>query len=355
MIIIHVADIRYERNDGIRTVLENLIPEQIKEGNNVFLFNIYKNENKKKYEYYIHDLRTFKYNIDKLHPDIVIFHSLYKFDYIRFSLYLSSCSIPYLIEPHGGTTELNHKKSYIAKKLADILFFNRIIKNAAGIIYLNNAEKEQCVFKYKRKKWCLVPNGINKINFKNINYTNGDSIKFVYLSRIDFAQKAIDYLLQAWNIFVSSHCSAELHIYGGCSDKNTEKRFNDLLCGSSNIFYHGDVRGDEKVKAYTGSNIFILTSRYEGMPMAIMEALSFGLPCLVTPNTNMSDLIIDNRCGWVCNLSVDDISHAMNLAINEYPRKFSYLAENARNSVVPFQWNIIAKLSVKEYLNILQC
>lgn len=351
MKIIHIAEIRYERNDGIRTVLENLIPSQINEGNNSFLFNLYNNENKKEYEFFIHNFRTFKHYINKLQPDIVIFHSIYKLSYIGFALYLCSSNIPYLIEPHGGTTKLNHRKSYIAKNIADILFFNRMIKGAAGIVYLNNAEKEQCVFKNKRRKWCIIPNGINLTNLKRPICRKENVIKFIYLSRVDFAQKATDYLLQAWNRVMLNNNSVELHIYGGFSDKITEEKFNKMLTDSSNVFYHGDVRGVSKTEAYMEADIFVLTSRYEGMPMAIMEALSFGLPCLITPNTNMSDLIVENRCGWVCNLSVDDIACTINLAAKEYPLNDSKLIKNSRNSVIPFQWNKIAELSINEYLN----
>lgn len=353
MKIVHIANIRSDYSEGISTVLDSLIPAQIKEGNDVFLLNIHDNENKKDYEFFIRNTGTFKELISCLNPNVVVFHSLYKFKYIWFSFLLRFYKIPYLIEPHGGMTEQNHKKSFLAKKIADIVFINRMIANAAGIIYLNEAEKKQCVFKKQRKCCSIIPNGIDIQKLDMVRRTNNNTVRFVYLSRVDFPQKAVDYLLDAWKLFKLNDKDAELHIYGKCSDVATEKKFNELTYDAPKVFYHGLVRGDAKTKAYTKADIFVLTSRYEGMPMSILEALSHGLPCLITQNTNMGDLIIKNNCGWVCKLSVESIAETISLAKKEYIQKRTKLSENAKVSVTPYQWNSVAKIAIKEYVKII--
>ena len=54
-------------------------------------------------------------------------------------------------------------------------------------------------------------------------------------------------------------------------------------------------------------HIYILTSRYEGMPLTVLEALSCGCPCLITSQTNMEDLISATSM-WLDNAFVIDIN-----------------------------------------------
>ena len=55
------------------------------------------------------------------------------------------------------------------------------------------------------------------------------------------------------------------------------------------VFYHyGAVFGKVKEKVLLDNDFFILTSRLEGHPMALIEALSYGLPCLVTQGSRLS-------------------------------------------------------------------
>ena len=54
------------------------------------------------------------------------------------------------------------------------------------------------------------------------------------------------------------------------------------------VLIKDEVYGEDKEKVILESDFFILTSRFEGHPMALIEALSYGLPCLVTKGSNMS-------------------------------------------------------------------
>jgi glycosyltransferase involved in cell wall biosynthesis len=46
-------------------------------------------------------------------------------------------------------------------------------------------------------------------------------------------------------------------------------------------------------------NLFVLPSRYEGLPRAMMEAMCFGIPCIGTNVSGINDLIIENETGWL--------------------------------------------------------
>ena len=316
MNIIHVAKIINAKASGIKTVLHSLIPEQISLSNNVYLFNIYNNESKENYEYYILDYSSFKDLLEQFNPDIVIFHNIYQLKFYKMAFYLNRNSIPYLIMPHGGTSSINHKRSFIKKSLVDLFFVNRFVINSQGLIYLNKSEKELCFFKNKRKKYTIIPNGVNMpINVKSINCNQ--IIKIIYLSRIHYKPKGLDLLLAAWESVVQDCDNIELHIYGNYVSSTDRELFENAISKIHNVYYHGMVTGNLKEQAYLDSDIYILLSRNEGMPMSVLEALSYGLPCIITPTTNMSDIIKYNASGWICELNIESVYRTISKAVIE--------------------------------------
>ena len=72
-----------------------------------------------------------------------------------------------------------------------------------------------------------------------------------------------------------------------------------------------------KKKLYFWIVIFVLTSRFEGHPMGLIEALSYGLPSLVTTGTNMAKEIESNNAGWIAETEIESIVIAIKRLIRE--------------------------------------
>lgn len=128
-------------------------------------------------------------------------------------------------------------------------------------------------------------------------------------------QKGFDLLIEAWSLVENKHSDWELHIYGdgdrtlleGLINRNNLK--NCYLERSTN-----DIAGQ-----LINSSLYVLSSRYEGMPMVLLEAIAFGLPlvsfdCPCGPK----DIINNLKDGILVN-SGD---------INELAEKICFLIEN---------------------------
>ena len=68
----------------------------------------------------------------------------------------------------------------------------------------------------------------------------------------------------------------------------------------------GPFYGNSKWTELAKLDLLIQPSRTEGMPNTVLEAMSAGVPCAVTPNTNVGDLIIKAQAGWVVRATSKD-------------------------------------------------
>ena len=115
------------------------------------------------------------------------------------------------------------------------------------------------------------------------------------------------------------------------------------------IEYKGGIYGDDKDQRLRKADLFILTSRYEGMPMGILEALSYGIPCIVTPGTNMADEISESNAGWVSSFNAQQIAETIKNAVEEYSNDPKTFIANAYNLSKKYDWEKIASDSVSSY------
>lgn len=356
MNIVHIAYLDHFRSDGIMTVLDSLVREQKILGHGVYILNICNKKIIDKEEVHLNHFIDFRLQIDTIKPDVVIFHSIYWFAYYRFAKYLRKIEIPYLVQTHGGTVSEAQRRKCWKKIPVNILFVHTFIHNSAGVIYLNQQECDKCIFKRQRRSQYIIPNGIQNADISIIpNSFQKKNLNFIFLSRIDINQKGIDYLLKAWMKFrKESVVNCHLYIYGDIQTKKDKSIFYRLLeeCDDS-VSYHGQVRGGAKASVFIDADVFVLTSRFEGMPMSVLEALSYGLPCLISPNTNMQYIIQNNDCGWVTELNAEFIKNSLLHIVQENSERMNRLKQNAISTASSFSWSNIAQVSIRAYQSVL--
>ena len=358
MIIIHVCCLGSSSSNGIKSVLTNLIPEQKALGNTLIVFNLVNNEQKIfENEIFIAGYKEFRNEINNLPPSVVVFHGGYELKFYLYAWLLKKNNIPYIIVPHGGTSKHNLHKKRILKTIVNVLFTHRFITNAAGVSFLNESEWKDSIFNKDIRHYAIIPNGISKIAQKPFLNHSESTVHFIYLARIDFDNKRPDVLLRAVEKLHAKHTEIDFdfHFYGGRYDPSIVQKFKDMVKATkAPVFYHGEVFGKDKDIAFNESDIYVLTSLYEGMPLTVLEALSFGKPCIVTPQTNMADLIKKNQAGWVTESDEDSISEILYKAYVEYKEKRDKYINNALNAVKPYRWDAIAQKSIEEYAKLIK-
>lgn len=157
----------------------------------------------------------------------------------------------------------------------------------------------------------------------------------IAVGRFDY-QKGFDDLIKAWKIIAVKYPEWKLDIYGEGPLKQKMKFQIYEMHLSNHIFLHNPIKNI--MKAYMNSGIVLMTSRYEGLPMVLLEAQACGLPvvsyaCKCGPR----DIISENKNGFlvaegdivgfadkVCLLLGDDLRRMeMGRRAREMSRNFS--------------------------------
>lgn len=327
--VINMTECQRKLGHDVRTYIPFRHPMQ--DGKNIYYIESFK--------YLAHAVREYK-------PDIVVFDGFYDKYQIRLSCLLKLMRIPYIIVFHGGASSDNAKKHWLKKKVANVLFFNRFVRWANRVVYLSENEKSRSIFLKTNRHASILPNGV-MIN-KDLNYKAfSGKLKILFFSRLDWKGKGLDVLCDAIDMLRESGYDnkVEFMFYGTKESADCDR----LFAFGEMTKYCGYVSGGDKNEAFKSCDVFILPSRSEGMPVAVLEALSYGLPCIVTPETNMATLIEDNNCGWVVYLSAKDIYKTIVNVINTYPNNDRMYYDNCMKTAAMFDWNTLAEKSIEVY------
>lgn len=352
MIILHVARIKDNPCNGVHVVVPMHVATQAK-SNTVALVNVNGFDLKLgKLQLAFPGAEGFPDKLEKPfdRPDLVVFHEVNNVENIALYKQLVKRGIPYVIVPHGELAAQALKKKWFKKKVAYLLFFNRFIRKAKGIQCLSQNESD--AVKIKTSEKFIGTNGVTLSDATKVAYSE-EGMKLVYVGRLEAEVKGLDLLITAVRDimnFMAEH-GVSVDIYGPDilgRRAHLERLIAEAGVGAF-ITLNDPVLGEEKTKAVLSHDVFIQTSRTEGMPMGILEAMAFGMPVIASVGTTLADVIRAADSGYYAGSSAEEIAAAIKTAFSDR-ENWKTKGENARKLVEDrFGWDTVTKETLKKY------
>ena len=237
--------------------------------------------------------------LQNAHLDLLHTHGLWMYPSAAGLRWAHAPGKPYLITPHGMLDPWAVRNARWKKRLAGWLYENAHLRGAACLHALCEAEADAIRAYGLRNPICIIPNGIDPPAATRPDpppwrtALPTDANILFYLGRLH-PKKGLPHLLRAWSLARSTHAPADawhLVIAGwDQGDHESElKRWAQQHGLQHCVHFVGPQFDAAKHASYRHADACILPSFSEGLPMTVLEAWSYGLPVLMTPQCNLPE------------------------------------------------------------------
>lgn len=228
---------------------------------------------------------------------------------------------------HGGSGLFAEKRNRIVDWLT-----RRILTMDCPVIVLSDKEKDLVEQRYKAQSVISLPNAISLDDAATFNRTADTAhLDILFLGRIT-KEKGMDYILSSLTALKEKGVNFMFHLAG----KESEQTYyiNAFTTALGKDFrYEGVVYGAGKAALLRQCKIFLLPSYFEGLPMSLLEAMSYGEVPIVTNVGSIGTVVVDHKNGLLVKDHDTDsiVSGMMELATHR--DMIATLATEARKTI----------------------
>jgi glycosyltransferase involved in cell wall biosynthesis len=216
------------------------------------------------------------------------------------------------------------------------------LKYASHVIFVNQKQRE----KFKKEvivKSVCIPNGVlHPVQSTSIGYINSLGIaprKYILAVGRITQEKGFDYLIEAYkNLHNPDY---HLVIAGGTDHVTAYTKQIIKQAKESNVILAGFVSGEKLQQLYSHARVFVLPSSHEGMPISLLEAMSYRLPVIASDIPANLEIGLSRECYFPAG-DVRELAERLNKAI-KYP------AQPVNYDMKKYNWDEIAKQVIKVY------
>ena len=270
-------------------------------------------------------------------PDIVHIHNIGPG---MFTPLLRLFGLKVVITYHSPSYE-HSKWNYWQKKLLLLCEYSAL-NFANQIIYVSNAQYKKSSTKYAYKShW--IPNGVTSpVLFESTEYIQSLGLtkkKYILAVGRITPEKGFDYLIAAYQQLKKT--DFRLVIVGGCDHNTIFSKQIIQQAQENNVVLTGFITGPPLNQLYTHARLFVLPSYNEGHPIALLEAMSYNLPVIV------SDISANKEIGLPMDSyfpvgDIEKLREKLEKLINNKPVEYKHQLSN-------YCWDCIAKQTIKVF------
>ena len=240
------------------------------------------------------------------------------------------------------------------EKLFNKIIYSRLLKKIDAVIGLTDQITNFAKQMSKKESiFFTIPNGVNTSLFiENFERKNEyrekyslekESIVILFLGRFEQVKGIIEFAESVKTIIKNK--KIEVLIVGGGS---LENKIKTILKGIGQIHIFPWQNADKIHEFYIASDIFILPSRFEGLPLTIIEAMNAGLHIVYTPVGGIPEFIEGYPRKTILHTgSSKEIKNVLTEIITHYSNSVG--KDIAINYARKFDWSNLAQANIKVY------
>ena len=356
------------REGGVEVVVEELATRMVKNGNNVTCYNRGGHHVSGK-EYDARKIKEYKGIRIKTVPTIncrglaamsssvfaAIKAAFGKYDVVHFHAE-GPCAMLWLPKLFGKRCiatihGLDHMRAKWGKLASTYIMLGEkcAAKHADEIIVLSKGVKDYFKETYNRDT-VYIPNGVNRPEIKGTKEIKErwglekDSY-ILYLGRL-VPEKGIKYLVEA---FKNVKTDKKLVIAGGSSDTDEfSNELKEMAGDDERIIFTGFVQGEPLDELYGNTYIYTLPSDLEGMPLSLLEAMSYGNCCLVSDIEECASVVEDKAIVFEKS-NVDDLRKKLQEACDDEEMVENYKKNAADFICEKYSWDDVVEKTMELY------
>lgn len=223
------------------------------------------------------------------------------------------------------------------------------VKYADEIIVLSEGVQKYFMETYGRKT-AFIPNGVNRPILRDPQmikekYCLDIDEYILFLGRL-VPEKGITYLIEA---FKKVQTDKKLVIAGGSSDTDAfMQELKKLAEDDDRIVFTGFVQGQMLEELYSNAYVYTLPSDLEGMPLSLLEAMSYGNCCLTSDIAECAE-VVEDKAILFKKSDIDDLKEKLQYACDN-PDAVKKLKDGAADFICgKYNWDDVVEQTLKLY------
>lgn len=296
------------------------------------------------------------------HFDLIHLHGLWY--YPLYAAYRAATlnRIPYLVTVHGELAKGALQRRSFKKKIYSALIQKKILREAHAIQALSQNEAQDIARFVHNSDIVIIPNGITIEEFRsgfdshwieNVYPQIKDKKIILFLGRVT-EEKGLETLSRAFSIISRKRSDVCLLIAGpdkwGYKARLEKKLEREGIMDK--VIFTGMLTGDQKRSALSCANVFVLPSHSEGFGVAILEAMFFGLPVVISRQCGFKEVEKINA-GRIVDIDAMTISETL-IELLDNPRECKEMGEQGKRFLEKgeYSWDLIGEKFLSVYKKI---
>jgi glycosyltransferase involved in cell wall biosynthesis len=253
---------------------------------------------------------------------------------------------PIISSVHGMLEKWDLNNKRLKKAIYSALIERRSLSRSHCLRALSEHEVEDYRNFDLRCPIAVIPNGIGQLGRTPVETLYArfphlkDKLIVLFMGRVHY-KKGILNLLDAWRLVTRKYRDAHLLI-AGPDYAHTRQKAEEMVNSASlnhTVTFCGTISGELKLAALSAARFFCLPTYSEGLSVAVLEALSIGLPVIATPECNV-DGIDSHGAGFIVSNAPAELAAGLCECLNLSNNQWTEMSRNARHlAASSYSWD----------------